>query len=145
MLFLAFVTNEHQSQDFVVWNELGDECQRFLLPLVHRQMAFYKRNFFPYHMTSYSFDQDLIFVFTPTFNFHVITRIKSQSFLAFFTAFMPVNETSVHILGNIQENLVWMLSGTIFPGHVHDNDANSLRLPDTQTRLVDLRFDLIIQ
>ena len=102
----------NQGLDAIVWNDLGQECQRLNLYhqyVINSQLA--NTPISHYHMNSYSFSSDSMFISSASTQFFVITHNKRDSFIgqlmnpeykALFNAHF--------MMGNSSEG-VWLLGG----------------------------------
>ena len=122
----AFVTNDFE--DFIVWNELGHECQRFRYPTVQHP----KGGFYPHFMSTYSFTEDLVFIKNPGSNFRVIPKIKGQGYWGNLNA-QPRQLIQLGMTISRNGSNIWVIGGsTYLKGTV------VTLLPEKETYIVDL-------
>ena len=110
---LRFAMVTHKDKEFIVWNEFGVECQRlYLYYLSDMNKLTYRPIYSPYHMTAYSFDEDLLFFATTIFNFMVLPQNKHKSYLGQFADYDQYRYTSIHLLRN--SSYAWLIGGYKF-------------------------------
>ena len=110
---------------------MGEECQRLQLDLFHR----FSLSLYPYHMSTYSFAEDLILIKTNGLYFCSISRVKGRSFMGSLknVEFNEIESSVTFFPGS--QSLVWHLGGTNVMSHTAGFTATSKKL----TRLIDLR------
>lgn len=132
--FTAFVTikQEIYGAHFIVWDEFGMECQRFYL---FEHFNLYGPPVSPYHINSYSFAHDLIYIGLGNSYFFVLLRDKSASFIGRFRILRKhvPTYTSSHIMSDATK--VWLLGGDEYhyASHYH------------RTRMIHLKFVEILK
>lgn len=92
------------------------ECQRFLLPYIYPSpehqlfgIWFGDATIYPYHMTDYSFAEDLIYVKSPRQYFFILPRDKAKTYAGYPDTHYTT-QTSSTILRN--KSHVWELGGS---------------------------------
>ena len=118
-----------QNANFIVWNNKGEECQRLYFESVDMGTNRYHdiRHTF-YHMSKYSFEEDL-FIFLGQLNtFYVIPKDKDKSFEAAITGSGYFYGSSLHIINNGTE--AWLLGGIYFNSAYNPNNGGSTRFYD---------------
>ena len=114
----------------MVWDEFGNECQRFYL---HVHDKFNKFNtiypYSPYHLSDYSFSADLMYLGLVHYTFFILPSAKETSFMGSsgtYEHYHPAYTSSL-IMRNASK--VWLLGGLSqkYPGEEH------------RTRILDLR------
>ena len=96
---------------FIIWNERGDECQRLYLHDIDLNLRynfeFGNVEYSPYHMSAYSFEDDLM-VFGGPFDFlTIIPMNKKDSYLAGVQLSNVYDLISINFMGNASR--IWLL------------------------------------
>ena len=112
-----------ENTHFIIRNEQGLECQRFIL--VDSDFSFldeyhddkYENSF--YHTAQYSFDDaDLVFFLAYLNYFFVFPKKKDDSFLGSILNGQLYVQSSAHIMKN--SSLVWLLGGLKIKNELFD-------------------------
>ena len=142
--FAAFVTHEGKGH-FVVWDHLGNECQRFYLFNLHRFniLSLNQHPYSPYHMSDYSFKDDVIFFGLVQSVFYVLTENKYFSYQGEMhkSYDVPVYASS-HMSFN-SSSRIWLIGGSTLDfdhGYALFSYNNPAERAPPQSRIIDLEW-----
>ena len=132
--------------NLIVWNELGEECQRLYFHYLNENLGrnLTKFEYSDYHTSKYSFEDDSMFFLTHVL-FFLIPNNKSQSYAGYLAqAGLGYAWVSAHPMKN--STVIWLLGGFKYQLNsqckfcvTHTSDRLAIN-EYYETRIVDLKF-----
>lgn len=139
---LAFITT--QKEHLIVWNNHGDECQRFNLGSLYRMTQVLRdvgdtySDYSFYHMSKYSHKVDLMFFISYYNQFFVVPNFKNMTFRGKLPGTHYYDLISVHFMNN--SSSIWLLGGAYMQVNLQRKTTDFERnlLLHHETRILNL-------